>query len=126
MLVKYLFGLIINSIVFILLFYSTIILSLFAYPVLSPIICSVIGYKLTKKWWFGFLSFFSLQVLYFGIYRMVELKGPNESFIEQIYYTFFSSKEGRWLLVTHIFALFISFVTSIITYWWTKRSQKNK
>lgn len=122
MFVKYLIGLIVSTGIFIMLFYSTKILGFFAYPILSPVICSVIVYKLTNKWWFGFASFFLIQVVYFGIYETINTMAGNRSFGEQLYRDFITNVEGRWALALHILALFISFITSIITYWWTKQS----
>ena len=116
MIKKYLLGLLINAVVFLLLFYSTKVLSLFAYPFLASIMCSLIGYKLTKNWWFGFMSFIFTQILYFGVYQTIALKGAQETFWEQLYYNF-TSVDGRWMLSLHMLGIFISLVTSGVIYW---------
>ena len=115
-LIKYSIGLIINAVVFVLLFYSADTINLFVYPILLPIVCTVVGYKITKKWWFGLASFFSNQVLYFGVYETIESMSLNRTFFEQLSHNYLSGVEGRWFLVFHVLALFISFITSLIIY----------
>lgn len=119
---KYLMGLIVSTVLFVILFHSTKILGFFVYPILSPIICNVIGYKLTNKWWFGFTTFFLIQVLYFGIYETINTMAGNRSIWEQLYRDYINSVDGQWALALHILALFISLTTSVIIYWWIKRS----
>ena len=115
MLVRLIVGSIINIAVFILL-YSAKILGFIAYPVLSPIVCTLVGYKITKKLWFGFVSFSSIQILYIGFYETVRNMSLNRTFLEQFRYDYLLGVEGRWYLIVHVIALFFSFITTLIIF----------
>lgn len=122
MIISFLIGFGINAVIFIVFFYLTKTFGFLAYPFLLPIVCSVTGYKTTKKLWFGFVSFFLIQILYFGIYETIENMAGNSSFWKQLYLDYFSNVDGRWALSLHILALLISVFTSVIIYWRVKSS----